>query len=494
MRKTRIFLLIAAGLLIVPHIPFLQSDPDRFISASRDANTDEGQYTYQIRNFIYHGEMAFKSSGCIAVSPLFSALSAVHFKAFGAHLMTARLFLLLLSLSILILSFTRDVYWQKFFVIAAMVTFLQYYIFHYAHFALPEFLSIALIFAAIIIAIEGVMMESARRSALISSVLVSSAYYLKLQFLPALIILPVSLIINIWLKGFERKHVFTQLKYTILFQSIFLLLILTCWYLPNKTFFEYIHQTRFSNVFSDFHNLKSTLHFNWLYVLQSQFLKVYSFAFFIALLPGIILFFRSGSRRYKAAFIFLGVWLASESYKLAMIYLPSRYLLSLIFPMSLFIALVLYELILICKTGAWNILRWTCVVVVLFFAVMNCIHYSYSFSRREFNIKKINSYLSELNLYKRIVIGSWAPSLTWESRSFTFPLWNNVFYDEDVLRKYKPSLIIAEEDEKDSDRAFISKGINLESLADSVKRFEVNGYHLKLYWFSREKTGRQRDY
>jgi hypothetical protein len=482
-KNTRKWVLIGGLLLLIFHLPFLESDPDRFISASRDANTDEGQYTYQIRNFIHHGEMAFMSSGCMAVSPLFSMVLVFPFKAFGAHLFVARSFLLLLSFAILLLVLWKDAYWQKFFVAAAFITFLQYYVFHYAHFALPEFLSCTLIFASIIISIEGAVRNSALKSAFVSSAFVLAACYLKLQFLSAIVILPLSLFVLMWLKGSERKTVFVQFKYTVLFEAIFLLAVFTCWYLPNQEFFDYIRDTRFLNVLSDAKNLKSTLHFNWLYVLQSNFLNVYSYAFIAFLLPGIILFFKSGSLQYKAAFIFLGAWLASESYKLMMLYLPSRYLLSLIFPMSLFIALVIHELIFNPSNNtAWKTLKVAGVFIALCFAIMNSAHYVQSFSRRTFEINKINSYLAGHNMYKKTVIGSWAPSLTWESKSFTFPLWNNIFFDKDIFSNHNPSVIIAEEDEKDSNQAFRSKNITLDALADSVKSFEVNGYRLKLYW------------
>ena len=51
------YLLIA--ILFLMHLPFLHADPDYNLSDSRDAFTDEGLNTSQLRNFINHGQLNF---------------------------------------------------------------------------------------------------------------------------------------------------------------------------------------------------------------------------------------------------------------------------------------------------------------------------------------------------------------------------------------------------------------------------------------------------
>ncbi|MBS1659148.1 MAG: hypothetical protein JST18_13760, partial [Bacteroidetes bacterium] len=61
-------------LLILLHFPFLHADPDYFISIGRDAFTDEGLNTSQLRNYINHGYLSFDECDNLIKSPLFNLL------------------------------------------------------------------------------------------------------------------------------------------------------------------------------------------------------------------------------------------------------------------------------------------------------------------------------------------------------------------------------------------------------------------------------------
>ena len=58
MKKYQWLLFLGVGLLVIlTQVPFVSSDPDFNISESRDANTDEGLNSCQIRNFVNHGDL-----------------------------------------------------------------------------------------------------------------------------------------------------------------------------------------------------------------------------------------------------------------------------------------------------------------------------------------------------------------------------------------------------------------------------------------------------
>lgn len=83
-------------LWVILQIPFLKADP--FVSLSqnsRDAFTDEGLNTSQIRNWVNWGDLNVWECDNLIKTPLFNALLAVSFKIFGNYWLTGRLTVLL---------------------------------------------------------------------------------------------------------------------------------------------------------------------------------------------------------------------------------------------------------------------------------------------------------------------------------------------------------------------------------------------------------------
>jgi len=52
---------------------------------------------------------------------------------------------------------------------------------------------------------------------------------------------------------------------------------------------------------------------------------------------------------------------------------------------------------------------------------------------------------------------------------------------------FNPAVIIAETDEEDSNQAFSSQGIDLDTYADSIKYFTINKWKLKLLWINQPR-------
>ena len=72
MGRNILFLVLAIGIVMFSlTVPFLLADPDIDISSSRDANTDEGLNTCQIRNFVNHNDLTLQKSDNFVKTPLF---------------------------------------------------------------------------------------------------------------------------------------------------------------------------------------------------------------------------------------------------------------------------------------------------------------------------------------------------------------------------------------------------------------------------------------
>jgi hypothetical protein len=71
----------------------------------------------------------------------------------------------------------------------------------------------------------------------------------------------------------------------------------------------------------------------------------------------------------------------------------------------------------------------------------------------------------------------------------------NVIVREDIcdscgsggINTYKPAVIIAETDEEDSNQAFSSRAVDIDTYADSIKYFTINKWKLKLIWLNQSR-------
>ena len=151
--------------------------------------------------------------------------------------------------------------------------------------------------------------------------------------------------------------------------------------------------------------------------------------------------------------------------------------------MSLIIALVLNEMIFIeGKKPSFIFIKVLSISLIVAFGIKNSKDYFTSIKNRTYNILLIDNYLSKYDFKDQPIVGAWAPSVSWKCKAISYPVWKDYFNDLDVIKTQKPKIIIAEENEDDSGNAFSSKGINLDSYADSTRYFTINHWKLKLLW------------
>ena len=489
MARNILFLVLAIGIVMFSlTAPFLLADPDIDISSSRDANTDEGLNTCQIRNFVNHNDLTLQKSDNFVKTPLFGGILFIPLKIFGTSLLIGRLTVLLLSLAICLYVFGSNIYYSLFGLFTLIIVFCEYYVFNYFHFCLSEILATVLIFLSIFIVVESYESKTYLKSSLLSATFISIVYFLKIQFIYSILILPLSILVFTLIKSTDKKLLLKQLFYTSLFLLIYLAIYFFAWYLPNKEFYDYVMANQTTDRFVSIQNLSHHLNFILNLIFYNSYLKWYTISFYILFLSGLIYTFFTESTRFRFLFIGLTCWILVELHKLSMTYLPSRYLLSLYFAMGLLISLVLYELISIkTKNPLVYSIKALSFLFLISLGIKNGIDYSSSFKKRTFVISEINTYLGKYNFQNNPIIGAWAPSLSWKSKAISFPVWKDYFNDKDVINTYKPAVIIAETDEEDSNQAFSSQGVDIDKYADSIKYFTVNKWKLKLLWIDASK-------
>lgn len=486
MKKFYLFLVLLIGVITISmQIPFLLSDPDINISESTDANTDEGLNTCQIRNFVNHGDLTFNKSDNFVKTPLFGAILFLPFKAFGTKLLVARLTVLLLSISICFFIYNFNLYYRLFGLLSIVFVFSEFFVFHYFHYSMAEMLSTVLLFFSIFLLVKPHKLHTPLKASLLSATFISLAYYIKIQFLYDVLILPLIITFFIVFKLYDKKLLIKQLTYTIAFLAMYMFIYFVLWYLPNKSFFNYVMADQTTNRFFSFPHLVRGIAGNIFYSFYTDYLRFFMFSFIGLYIIGIYKF-TTKSLVFKALFIGVSCWILVESHKLSMTYLPIRYLISLIFPMGLIMALVVNELMLMKeKNGTVRLLKVFSIVILSITGIKNFVDYSISYKNRTYSILTIDKYLSKFNFGNETVIGAWAPSLSWQSKAISYPVWKGYFNDVDVIKEQNPAIIIAETDEEDSNQAFSSRGIVIDAYADSIKYFTVNHWEIKLLWIKK---------
>ncbi|RMG80647.1 MAG: hypothetical protein D6707_06120, partial [Bacteroidetes bacterium] len=185
------------------------------------------------------------------------------------------------------------------------------------------------------------------------------------------------------------------------------------------------------------------------------------------------------STEYKFSFIAIICWLIIEFHKIGLIFIPSRYLISFLFPMGVLITTVCYEFVQNQSLPK----KLIGIVMCTMLTINHFADYIQTFNNRTFQISAINDYFSSYSFSKkRPVIGAWAPSFTWKTSALTFPVWKGYFNDENILTETRPKVIVTEGDEKDSGNAFFHNSKSFMLHVDSVKLFKVKNYKIHILW------------
>jgi hypothetical protein len=487
MRKfTLALFLLCIGLT---HIPFLTADPDTMVSLNtRGAWTDEGLHTAQLRDYINHGKLELYNSNSFIISPVFNLLLLPFFLVFGTDILVARIISLLFTLAIVFLIGTE----KKYTLLAALYAMLvlsQYHFFQFTHYAMIETFAINFILLAVYALIRFEKIEGTFKAqyswVAVASFLIFLAYGTKIQFAYMAVVPPAAFLLFALFEPDKDKRTlrFRFFGVSALSTLAFALIYVLVWYLPHSAFYNYILSYETSERFADtISGVLTVYRFNFRHLIWVPELKALLITGTISLLVLIFVIFRKPSNHsLSLPLIFAFVWLLVEQHKIAMVYLPTRYFLSLIAATGLVAALSL-------TTVTQGFRRWRIAAVVLLTALM-IFQYSdnyKAYQRRTFDIRTVDYYLQRYDFGSQPILGVWAYTLAGGTKAKTLGVRYDYLNFEDPINNYKPRLIITEFNEAESDNVFSRQGIDLKAISDSMRSFKVWRYDLELYWIKQE--------
>ena len=489
LRRSRIIAIACIGTLLLLQLPFLHSDPDYFLSIGRDAFTDEGLNTSQLRNYINYGYLDLNECDNMIKTPLFNVVLFLPLKLFGTHLIVARLTLLILFI-IALLVLLKNEYFVQLIPLLLISTLTQYYVFQYSHFSLSEMLSITCILMGVHFVFRLYSQNHSQSRlktshAILSALFFSMAYYSKIQYVYIIVLLPASILYLSFIQSSSLRRSYAVLLKSILWLTVFALIYLVTWYFPFRATFDFVMSNQSTDKFATPLNIPKTIGFNILHTVFSGQTWWFNSLALICFLTGIYIYRKNEDQNFRILFPISSLWMVIELHKLSMIYLPSRYLVSYYFAAGLMCSVVLLRVISISgeKTSSLKFLRLMGVGMAILFIIANSLQYTLLLQRKTYHIEAINQYFSAtLKTRDQPVMGPWAPAATWDCKAKCIPVWKDFMNDKDLINRFHPQAIHSEPDESESNQAYSSQRINLLQLSDSTRTFQLGRWDVIVYW------------
>lgn len=465
------------------HLPFLTADPDTLVDVhTMGAWTDEGLYSAQARNFIHYGDFGMEDNTTFIRGPLQTFIQVPVFCIFGASLSVARMLTVLwvCAALVFIASFRQ---YKIFTVFLLIFSFSQFRVFLFSHYAMAEMMAVSVLPLSLLF-LSKYFNSGKRKFLFFSALMVFVSWSLKIQFLYLIVLPPMVLFLYTILRKLEgeitTKVLIKELIWITAFSLLFVVLYFLVWYLPNKTFYDFIMFEQTEQRFDVWERLHLTFDFNLHYFILQPENYPLIIGSLTSLLLWIISFFTSRIKITNHPVIIFGlVWLLLEFHKLGMTYLPQRYLLGLYVASGFFTSAVLFQV--------FNLNKYSRTVLIVMLAATffcNGFYVYESYQRRTYELKAANDYLLNFDWDDKTIAGVWAPSITWKTKAKVVPVWSEYANPKTFFEKYTPSLIVEEPNEGSSGEFFKSNGFNLDAMSDSVRYFDVWRYDFKIFWLN----------
>lgn len=464
-------------LIVVIHLPFLDADPHYFHSTGRAAFTDEGLYAAQSRNFVNNGSFQLLSSDALIKTPLFGFSLVLPFTIFGISLTIARLWVLLLCVVFLIFFIGRKVNF-KILLFSFPFVFFEYYIFEYSQFSMAEMLAIPCVLVGLVFANNAIITKNIKQL-FIGITFISMSYFLKIQFIYTLAIVPIYLFL-FWIFNKEnstenRKN----LIFSVLFSAIYLSFYILFWYVPNYNLFNFVMQNQSEAKFIDINNWGNRAYELAVYYFLNPYHIIWSAIVFIVIIVGVFNFKKLTHSKFFGLIFMLFIWLLFEGHKFVLNYAPSRYFVAIFFVLGFLACLILMILFETKKFKKFTII----VSLVLLFGQL--INYNKLINERTYAIRDINLYFANEKLENKLALGAWAATCTWNAKCNSMPIWDQYFNYKSPLTNLKPYLIIIEKNEEDCSLLFKNNQIDLTHVSDSTKNFRIGYWDLTAFWIKK---------
>ncbi len=475
---------IAIGLLLIGYLMsqlvFLESDPDiSMATGSRAAWTDDGILLCQVRNFLNgHGFDLMESDGFIK-APLFSIVQGFSMAVFGCEQLVARSTVLILVLMALLLLWALKSS-RTLAIVFILTTFSLISVHQHAHLALSEMAAVSFVLLSGF-CLNRFFQDSKFGWFLGSQFAIIMAVGMKIQFLYLFMLPPLlwwfKMIMNrrnadgVNLSG-QSKVVAGSVIGTMLLLFAYYFVFRDEWHVFQKAQSGSLSLDSISwNAFID--NCKAYL-----------FRKKMSF-FVVLFVVSLGIFFKvlfDRSRRVALSTwsIFSFAWLVLELHKLPMDYLPMRYMVSFYVSMGLFSSAVLTDAWL---AGLFPKARTFSLGLVALVFVVNLYVLVKAFNERTYVLKSIQERIA-VDLHKAdIVVGPWAPALTWGNSCRSFPVWSGFSGSGQIMKNGSPTIIISEKGGLDSGFDWTGFfGRDLDAAADSVTYGNIADWRVGVYW------------
>jgi len=473
-------------LMLMLHQPFINADPDTLVSLNtRGAWTDEGLYTAQLRDYINHGIFNLTNNNGFIITPVFQLMIWPFYAIFGTGISVGRWVVLMFFLLVLIVLQSNKTLRIPSMLFLMLVGF-QYHFFQFSHYGLGEVPAIGMVLLSLYALLRFEESKDTLKSDLwlVLAVLFSFlAYGIKIQFAYIMVLIPATLLFKSIIpfnqtKQLRNKYLKAAGKAALL-TVLFAFLYWLIWYVPNSAFYNYIMQYETSERYkSSLPQILRVYRFNFNHILW---VKELAGLFILGLLSVIgavvLIILRKQKMSISLPLIFALLWLLAEQHKVAMIYLPTRYFLSLIAAAGLFTALILVQLFTNLR------LKPALIIAIASLTLPNGIYNFNAYQRRTQDIKRVSEYLkhSQLN-QQQPVLGIWAYTLAAASKAPTIGVRYNYLNSQNPVDRFNPQLIITEYNQAESDSTWAREHINLADISDSIKHMKVWRYDLDFYW------------
>ena len=478
-KMNRLFPFVVVLLLALLHVPFLSADPDtRITVVSRDAWTDEGLNTVQIRNLVDHGYLSMSECDNLIKTPLFGYSLIPFYKIFGTQIIVRRAMVLGFVLMVLFI-FLRDEKTRLFGTALAFIALMQFHVFHYSHYSLAEMMAVSWILLGVFL-----LWKAENGNAMlmvIATACFSLAYLTKITFAYAVVIPFVASYMAFLMDRMEERVPARSLASSWGIQAIITGLIgfvfYLKWYVPNKAIFDMVEANQGTGRY-DVGDAWNRFQFN-----LNEFVMVDGMAPFVIILAVVLIgFLFRQPMRSKNRVLFFGtiIWFLFELHHTLLVNPPGRYLLPLFFSMLALIAFSVSEI------GTSKSQKRVVFIILILFGGYNISNYRASYLQRTFDVEAVRNYLANYELKDEAMLGVWAPTLAANTEARCIPVWSDFNFDKDRMRNYHPTLIFSEPDEAESGEAFKALGMNLKADADSSREFKVWRYKVAVHWMKKQ--------
>lgn len=479
--------------LVILQIPFLQADPDLFLSHSRDAHSDEGLNTVQIRNYVNFGYLNPWECDNLMKNPLFNLILWLPFEIFGTKWIVARLTVLTLVIAAFALMGINKS-WRTWLTFIIPVVLFQFHVFQYSHFALAEMLAIGFIILGMYFLVTMFIESDIKKgnSALVLGLIcIHFSWFTKIQFLyvevVALIFIFIYLL-KLLMSKKNAKHILQIFITSLLTTGILIGLYYFLWYSPYQEPFNYIMNNQASNRFGFNKYFWQIVAENYNRYFSTQYVKPFWIIFLVTLPLGVWTWIKSQNPRFKAIMLFLSAWIFIELHKITIQHVPSRYLLSGYIACLLWVGTTGYGIYTNVKSSHEKNGKGLFILfMILLIGLWGTHMYSYftSYQRRTFQIAYINQYIRNYNQHDLVVIGPWAPTISWNSHIKSLPVWKDFLNDKKIKDNFHPDIVVTEPGEADSDGAFCADNFDVVNEADSVKKIWIGKWPVHIYWMKK---------